>query len=169
MWSVYFSSIEACGTQLRVGIGLSPEDAAGSWEEVKAPDVANFERARDNLQTPTWLRLGPLLGAAVEASSLIMLDLHKLQDLNPPPAGDHPNSTGLYEDSWLRTVCEDWNHIVANFGMAAQELRQNQVGSTEYKFAVSQMISKPQAAPLQEMDTNNSVCGHNDWECSTIL
>jgi hypothetical protein len=58
--------------------------------------------------------------------------------------------------------------MVANIKIAAQELRQNQVGSTGHKFVVNQTISKLQAA-LQEMDTENSAYGHNDWERSTTL
>jgi hypothetical protein len=151
VWAAYFNYVEACGAQLRAVTGLSPADATDTWEEVHAPDIANFERARDNLQTPKRLRLGPLLVAAVEASSPSTRDLLKLQELDPPPEDD-PGSAGLYEDSWMRTVFENWNQLVANFETVSRELRRNQVGSTEYKFAVNQTISKLQAA-LQETDT----------------
>jgi hypothetical protein len=42
--------------------------------------------------------------------------------------------------------------MVANFKIVAQELRQNNSGSTEYKFAVNETISKLQGA-LRETDT----------------
>jgi hypothetical protein len=74
-----------------------------------------------------------------------MGDLCELQDLNPPP-GDETKSTGLYEDSWMWTVFEEWNHIVSNFGIVAQELCQNQVGFAGYKFVNNQTISKLQGA-----------------------
>jgi hypothetical protein len=67
VWATYFSFEEACRMQeLRAITGL---DASGtdSWKGVAAPNMANFERARKNLQTPKCLRLGPLLVAAVEA------------------------------------------------------------------------------------------------------
>jgi hypothetical protein len=42
--------------------------------------------------------------------------------------------------------------MVASFKIVAQELRQNNSGSTEYKFAVNETISKLQGA-LWESDT----------------
>jgi hypothetical protein len=67
VWAAYFSSVKACGSQPSAVTGLESSDTE-SWEEVEAPDVEKFERARNNLQTPKRLRLGPLLVAAVEAA-----------------------------------------------------------------------------------------------------
>jgi hypothetical protein len=54
VWTEYFNSIEAVGTQqLRAVTGLSLDGSSkySSWEEVKAPGIKNFEKARDNLQS----------------------------------------------------------------------------------------------------------------------
>jgi hypothetical protein len=56
VWATYFSFEEACRMQeLRAITGL---DASGtdSWKGVAAPNMANFERARKNLQTPQSLK-----------------------------------------------------------------------------------------------------------------
>jgi hypothetical protein len=56
-----FSSVKACGSQPSAALtGLSSSET-----ESEAPDVE--KRARNNLQTPKRLSLGPLLVAAVEA------------------------------------------------------------------------------------------------------
>jgi hypothetical protein len=70
VWTAYFNSVEARGTQqLRALTGLSVDGSDNSsWEEVEVPGVENFEKVRDNLQTPKWLKLGPLMVAAVESS-----------------------------------------------------------------------------------------------------
>jgi hypothetical protein len=64
VWAAYFSSVKACGSQPSAITGLKSSETE-SWDEVEAPNVENFERARNNLQTPKQLRLGPLLVTAV--------------------------------------------------------------------------------------------------------
>jgi hypothetical protein len=150
VWAAYFSSVKACGFQPSAITGLDSSETE-SWEEVEAPDVENFERAKNNLQTPKRLRLGPLLVAAVEAASPTPQAFIELQGLNPSLSAV-AGSEDIHERTWLQTVFADWNPMVANFKIVAQELRQNNSGSTEYKFAVNETISKLQGA-LRETDT----------------
>jgi hypothetical protein len=149
VWAAYFSSVKASGSHPSALTGLESSETE-SWEEVEAPDVENFERARNNLQTPS-LRLGPLLVAAVEAAPPAPQDFIQLQGLNPSPRAV-AGSADIHERTWLQTVFTDWNPMVANFKIVAQELRQNNSGSMEYKFAVNETISKLQGS-LQETDT----------------
>lgn len=136
VWNAYFNSIEAAGTQqLRSVTGLSLDSSNNSsWGEVEAPGIENFERARDNLQTPKCLKLRPLLlVAVVEASPTRLLQgFQELCKLNPSPG-----------NSWLITIFHYWNHISDNFSAVSQELQQRGVGSRcDYKIAVNETISK---------------------------
>jgi hypothetical protein len=79
---------------------------------------------------------------AVEAAPPTPQESIELQGLNLSPRAV-AGSEDVYERTWLqRAVFTDWNPMVANFKIVAQELRQNNSGSTEYKFAVNETISK---------------------------
>lgn len=87
-----------------------------------------------------------------EAASLITQGFLELQGLNPPPR-EVPGADDTHERVWLQTMLADWNPMVANFAIVAQELRQHNASSTEYKFALlNKTISKLQGV-LQETDT----------------
>ncbi len=81
---------------------------------MEVPGIENFERARDNLQTPKRLKLGPLLVAAVEASPSESRDLWSISrlDSSPDEVGDQEDVHG---NSWLVSMFCDWNHISENF------------------------------------------------------
>jgi hypothetical protein len=87
VWTAYINFVAARKTQqLRAITGLSVDRSDISpWEEVEVPGVKNFKIARDNLQTPKRLKLGPLLVAAVEALPSRTRDLPSINKLNPSP------------------------------------------------------------------------------------
>jgi hypothetical protein len=107
VWTAYFNSIDAVGTQqLNAVTGLSLDGSSkySSWEEVKAPGIENFEKARDNLQTPKRLKLGPLLVAAVQASpSRLLQDFQELPTLNPSPGVSLVKRTCTEMCGWERS------------------------------------------------------------------
>jgi hypothetical protein len=144
VWAAYFSSVKACGAQPSALTGLELSKTA-SWKEVEAPDVKNFERERNNLQTPKRLRLGPLLVSEVEAAPPAPHEYIKLQALNSSPRAV-AGSEDIHERTRLQTLFTDCNPMVANSKVVAKEPRQNNSGSMKYKFAVNQTISILQGA-----------------------
>jgi hypothetical protein len=133
VWTAYFNSVEARGTQQLPAItGLSVDGSDNSsWEEVEVPGVENFEKARDNLQTPKRLKLRPLLVAAVESSPLGTPDLQSIDKLDPSPdeVGDQDDTHG---NSWLMTMFHDWNQISENFITVSQELQLQACGQRSH-------------------------------------
>jgi hypothetical protein len=155
VWTAYSNSVEAHGTQQLqaiTGLSLSVDGSDISpWEEVEVPGVENFKKARDYLQTPKLLKLGPLLAAAVETSPAETRNLQSINKLDPPPdeVGDQED---MYRNSCLVSMFQDWNRISENFASLSQELRQRGLRSWDYKIAVNEAISKLQSG-LEETNT----------------
>ncbi len=78
-------------------------------------DVSNFEKARDNLQTPKRLRLGSLLVAVVDASPSGIEELNEIVELQPTPDEVGGDPEGRYGEAWLRTIFEEWGRLSENF------------------------------------------------------
>jgi hypothetical protein len=79
VWAAYFNLLEACMALPRVVSSLSPDNSTSpSLLFKKWGGVSNLERARDSLQTPKWLKLGPLMVAAVKASPSGIKVLHRI-------------------------------------------------------------------------------------------
>jgi hypothetical protein len=144
VWTAYFNSVEAVSTQqLQAVTSLDLNGSVNSsWEEVEAPSIQKFERARDN---PKHLKLGPLLVAAVEVSpSRLVEDFQKICKLNSLPGNvvghedTHGNLWLEHNLSWLESHKWHLHDCISGISVTWSGLCENKV-------AVNEAISKLQS------------------------
>eukprot|EP00978_Attheya_sp_CCMP212_P027801 scaffold94026_cov53-Attheya_sp.AAC.5 len=113
----------------------------GLWTPVELVDVELMEEARRSMQSPSKLKMGPLLA---EMAATAPMGSPKLEP-SAPISLDHTGK-GILDESSLGIVLMGWNNLLGNVGKLSEEMSIQNKNERIYQEAISTSLSKIQAS-----------------------
>lgn len=123
------------------GQGGSNLSSPGSWTPIELADVEVMEEARRTMQSPSKLKMGPLLA---EMAATAPMGGPKLEPSAPVPLDN--TGKGTLDESSLGIILMGWNNLLENVGHLSDEMSVQNSSERQYREAVSTSLSKIQAS-----------------------